>query len=72
VRRTGPRVRPKGARREDRTIGSASERPMNPIAKDMVVNRRPPTEGHGWVCGSVRRQVERSDTMPWSEGAGYK
>ena len=28
--------------------------------------------GIGWVCGSVTRQVEQSETVPWSEGAGYK
>jgi hypothetical protein len=27
---------------------------------------------NGWVCGSVRRQMEQSGILPWSEGAGYK
>ena len=30
---------------EDRTIESASERPMNQSAKDMKAKRRPPIEG---------------------------
>jgi hypothetical protein len=45
---------------------------MNALTMDMEMKRRPPIEGHGWVCGSVTRLVERSDTLPWSEGAGYK
>ena len=76
TRKGGEENRPKGSTArepagETRTIGSASERPMH-TSEGYGYKRRPPTEGHGWVCGSVTKQVKRSGALFWSEGAGYK
>jgi hypothetical protein len=56
---------------ERRPIESASERPMNTPAMDMVIRGDRRLRVQGWVCGSVRRQMERSEILPWNEGAGY-